>query len=222
MGARPVWQFEVTNGSDIRETVLVGTGRGEVALHFNDAPEVSDPGMSRRVCDNNQARLTSNEASVPICTVAARSEGQGATGVADVNKAYDNLRATSDAYYELDGIGLTDLIGATVVGTKRLQSTVRWCFTEGDCPYENAFWDGTQMVFGTGFPSPTTSSATSSRTATSSARPDCSVFNQSAAINESLADTIGEIVDHRNPLSPASDADWTIGEESPGWACCGA
>ena len=215
MGARPVWQFEVTNGSDIRETVLVGTGRGEVALHFNDAPEVSDPGMSRRVCDNNQARLTSNEASVPICTVAARSEGQGATGVADVNKAYDNLRATSDAYYELDGIGLTDLIGATVVGTKRLQSTVRWCFTEGDCPYDNAFWDGTQMVFGTGFP--VADDVVGHELTHGYVERTSGLFglNQSAAINESLADTIGEIVDHRNPLSPASDADWTIAEESP-------
>ena len=38
VGARPVWQFEVSNGLDIRETVLVGTDRGEIALHFNDAP----------------------------------------------------------------------------------------------------------------------------------------------------------------------------------------
>ena len=48
MGARPVWQFEVTNGSDIRETVLVGTDRGEVALHFNDAPGPSTAHLRQR------------------------------------------------------------------------------------------------------------------------------------------------------------------------------
>ncbi len=70
IGTRPVWQFEVTNGSDVRETVLVGTGRGEVALHFNDAPNIN-----RRVCDNANLRLTSSSQAVPVCTVPARSEG---------------------------------------------------------------------------------------------------------------------------------------------------
>ena len=78
-GARPVWQFEVTNGSDIRETVLVGTDRGEVALHFNDVPEVGDPAMNRRVCDNAGLELTTSDAAVPVCTAAVRSEGQSAS-----------------------------------------------------------------------------------------------------------------------------------------------
>ena len=37
-------------------------------------------------------------------------------------------------------------------------------------------------------------------------------FHQSGAINESVADTIGEIVDHRNPAGPERRA-WTIGED---------
>ena len=41
-------------------------------------------------------------------------------------------------------------------------------------------------------------------------------LHQSGAINESVADVIGEIVDHRNPASTASDADWLIGEDLPG------
>ena len=54
MGVRPVWEFEVTNGSDIRERVLVGTDRGEIALHFNNSP-----GINRVVCDNANRRTTS-------------------------------------------------------------------------------------------------------------------------------------------------------------------
>ena len=90
MGARPVWQFEVTNGSDIRETVLVGTGRGEVALHFNDAPAIN-----RRICDNaDAARSTSSDEAVPVCARGRALRGRvRRLGVGDVNQAYDNLGA---------------------------------------------------------------------------------------------------------------------------------
>ena len=46
-------------------------------------------------------------------------------------------------------------------------------------------------------------------------------LHQSGALNESLADTIGEIVDHRNPASD-DDADWTIGEDLAGRRRCAA
>ena len=52
-GPRPVWEFEVADGAGIRERVLVGTGRGEVVLHFDDAPSVLD----RRICDNANTRI---------------------------------------------------------------------------------------------------------------------------------------------------------------------
>ena len=148
IGTRPVWQFEVTNGSDVRETVLVGTGRGEIALHFNDAPN-----LNRRVCDNANRRTSRAATPRSRCArVPARSEGGAASAVTDVNRAYDNLGATSDAYAELDGMDLTEIIGTTASGAKALQSTVRWCFTRRSrCPYDNAFWDGTQMVFGAGY-----------------------------------------------------------------------
>ena len=41
-------------------------------------------------------------------------------------------------------------------------------------------------------------------------------FHQSGAINESVADVIGEIVDHRNPASTSSDSAWEVGEALPG------
>ena len=70
MGVRPVWQFEVTNGSDIRETVLVGTDRGEVALHFNDAPEASTgAGLRQR----EAATSPSSDDQVPVCITALRA-----------------------------------------------------------------------------------------------------------------------------------------------------
>ena len=75
-GVRPVWEFEVTNGSDIRETVLVGTGRGEIALHFNDAP-----GINRVVCDNaNAQRPPASASPVPLCIDAGPRRRRRALG----------------------------------------------------------------------------------------------------------------------------------------------
>ena len=51
---------------------------------------------------------------------------------------------------------------------------------------------------------------------------DLFALHQSGAINESVADTIGEIVDHRNPASTEDDSDWTIGEDLPARARCAA
>ncbi|MBK5276853.1 MAG: hypothetical protein JJE30_17635 [Desulfuromonadales bacterium] len=39
----------------------------------------------------------------------------------------------------LDGLGMT------MVGT------VRYCPSSDDCPYDNAYWNGSQMVFGNGY-----------------------------------------------------------------------
>jgi hypothetical protein len=209
-GARPVWQFEVRNGFDVRETVLVGTDRGEVALHFNDAPAIN-----RLVCDNADVAYAGDE--VPRCTTGVdRREGGAASPVADVNAAYENLGATSAAYHDLDGIDLTEKIGTPVSGHKRLMATVRWCFADVQCPFPNAFWDGTQMVFGTGYAGADDVVAHELTHGYVEKTSDLFTLNQSGAINESLADTIGEIVDHRNPGSTENDDDWVLGEDLPG------
>ena len=71
LGPRPAWRFEVGNGNDVRETVLIGSDHGEVALHFNDAP-----GLDRRICDNANAHTVDGDTEVPICVNPARREGQ--------------------------------------------------------------------------------------------------------------------------------------------------
>ena len=212
MGVRPVWEFEVTNGSDIRERVLVGTDRGEIALHFNEAPSIN-----RVVCDNANRKTIKGSTPVPKClSGVARAEG-GAPASTDVNQAYNNLGATSQAYLQLAGIDLTELVGATAAsGDKALMSTVRWCFTDESCPFKNAFWDGTQMVFGAGFAAADDVVAHELTHGYVERTSGLFYFHQSGAINESVSDVMGEIVDHRNPASTASDAGWLIGEDLPG------
>ena len=79
-------------------------------------------------------------------TGPVRIEGQGATGVADVDLAYDYA---GDVYnFYLNNHGRDSLDGAGM----QLISTVRYCDPDPTtaCPYDNAFWNGEQMVYGAG------------------------------------------------------------------------
>ena len=208
LGARPVWQFQVGDGDRVRETVLVGAVKGEVALHFNQVSE-----LNRSICDNGDAHVVSSDDDVPDCTAPARTEGGAPSSVADVNDAYDNLGAVSDAYQQLDGLNLTDIIGLETNGVKSLTATVRWCYSDA-CPYDDAFWDGQQMVFGDGYAR--ADDVVGHELTHGYVQHTSGLFDlyQSGAINESVADTIGEVVDHRNnPAGPEDNSDWTIGED---------
>jgi vibriolysin len=71
-----------------------------------------------------------------------RSEGNASTSDLDVDGAYDNTGAFYDAFADFWGRDSYDNAGA------RLTSTVHYSVN-----YCNAFWNGTQLVFGDGTPS---------------------------------------------------------------------
>ena len=171
--------------------------------------------MNRVVCDNNSARTVDSDAVVPLCTAPARAEGGGPSGVTDVNLAYSNLGAASVAFDEIAGIDLTDLIG---VGTpKKLMATVRWCFAEDPCPLDNAYWDGNQMLFGSGYAGADDVVAHELTHGYVQYTSGLFMLHQSGAINESVADIVGEVVDHRyNPSGPEDNTGWNLGEDVPG------
>ena len=86
-----------------------------------------------------------------------RSEGQAASGDAAVDEAYDGLGATFDFYWTSTSATRSTSTGLPLVATVHY----------GD-NYDNAFWNGEQMVFGdgdgvifNGFTIASTSSATS-------------------------------------------------------------
>ena len=95
-------------------------------------------------------------------------------------------------------------------------SIVRWCVVDDSCPYSNAFWDGSQAVFGEGWGA--ADDVVAHELTHGYVEKTAALFslNQSGALNESFGDTIGEIVDHRNAASTESDADWVLGEDLPG------
>ncbi len=61
-----------------------------------------------------------------------------------MNRAYDYSGATYDFY--LSRFGRDSIDGKGM----RLGSSVRTCGDEGICPFANAYWDGTKMVYGAG------------------------------------------------------------------------
>ncbi|MFN8190682.1 MAG: M4 family metallopeptidase [Nocardioidaceae bacterium] len=213
LGTRSVWRFEVADGAGVRRMVLVDDRSGRVLL---DLDLIND---ANRVVCNNEDNGVSAESD---CTVkrgtGGRNEGDAATGVADVNDAYDLAGATSDFYNQIGGIDLTQRLGipgtGVNAGQKVLASTVRFCYTSDGCPMQNAFWNGRGMYYGTTYASADDVVAhemTHGITETSS---NLLYWYQSGAINESMSDVMGEIVDHRHTLE-AADADWEMGEDLP-------
>ena len=136
-----------------------------------------------------------------------RKEGQDSNGDVATNEAYDGFGATFDLFWEIYKRNSIDDKGMD------MSATVHY-----DYRYNNAFWDGTQMVFGDG---------------------DESIFNrftiaidimghelahgvtehtagleyhdQPGALNEHISDVFGSLVKQRILNQTADQADWLIG-----------
>ncbi|MEU0090291.1 M4 family metallopeptidase [Kribbella sp. NPDC006257] len=146
-----------------------------------------------------------HETSLPGTLV--RAEGAEAVEDAAVNEAYDGTGATWTMYKEcfdrdsIDGAGLP------------LISTVHY-----DRDYANAFWDGSQMVFGDGdgeiFGGFTGSVDVTGHELTHGVTQytaNLAYEGQSGALNESISDVFGSLAKQHHLGQTAADADWLIG-----------
>ena len=137
-----------------------------------------------------------------------RIEGQGPSGDVDVDESYDGLGDTFYFYRDAYGRDSIDDEGLP------LAATVHY----GD-RYDNAFWDGSQMVFGDGdgelFNRFTISLDVIGHELTHGVTEDEAgliYFRQSGAINESVSDVFGSLVKQVKLGQTADQADWLIGE----------
>ncbi len=204
---RLVWRLEVRSDvAAVYAEVLVDAHTDEVALVIDRSPEV---GKNRQVCDN--AGVSGANYNCPAAGVV-RSEGQGATGITDVDRAYELSGATYDFYKNrfnrdsIDGAGMI------------LYSTARACPAGESCPWENAFWDGIQMVYGAGFASADDVVAHELTHGVTEHESNLTYLNQSGAINESMSDIFGEFVDQTYDSTFDNDAPanrWQMGEDLP-------
>ena len=140
---------------------------------------------------------------------AARQEGAAAVGDAAVDEAYDGLGATFDFYLanyhrnSIDDAGLP------------LDASVHF-----GVRYDNAFWNGRQMVFGDGdgklFNRFTRSLDVIGHELTHgvTAHEAGLVYSkQPGALNESLSDVFGSLIKQYSKQQNAAQADWLIGAE---------
>ncbi|MFC3300469.1 M4 family metallopeptidase [Arthrobacter agilis] len=138
---------------------------------------------------------------------AVRPEGGPVTGDAAADEAYDGLGATYRLFSEEYGRSSIDGAG------KRLDATVHY-----GSDYDNAFWDGERMVFGDGdgeiFGRFTASLTVISHELThgfTQYSTNLEYQGQSGALNESLSDVFGVLVEQRELGQDAAAAPWLIG-----------
>ena len=137
-----------------------------------------------------------------------RKEGNAPTGDLAADEAYEGLGDTHRLYADafgrdsIDGLGLP--LDATVHYGER---------------YDNAFWDGRQMVFGDGdgqvFDRFTKSLSVIGHElahGVTQYSAGLAYRNQAGALNESLADVFGALVEQYAKQQSAIEASWLIGE----------
>jgi bacillolysin len=198
-----VWRMDVEPREllPIRELVLVDAHLGAVVLHFNQI----DAARNRQIYDNQNNPAFSLPGNGPF-----RTEGQAATGITDVDDAYDYAGDTYDFYSTNHGRDSIDNAGMALV------NTVRYCPTVASCPYLNAFWDGSQMVYGAGFPQADDVVAHEMTHGVTQYESSLFYYMQSGAINEAFSDIWGEFVDLTNGAgTDTSGVRWEIGEDEP-------
>ena len=196
-----VWRMEVSpvEPHPIRELALVDARNGIVALHFNEV----DTAKFRKIYDNNN----NSACGLPGCTLV-RSEGQAASGIADVDNAYLYGGATYDFYF--NNFGRDSIDGAGM----QLISTTRYCAPASPCPYQNAFWTGSQMVYGQGFASADDVVAHEMTHGVTQNESHLFYYYQSGAINEALSDIFGEYMDLTDGLgTDTAGVRWLLGED---------
>lgn len=204
--ARTAWVLEVTSTDKVSEPIdvfaVVDAELGAVALHFDQIKKA----LNRSVCDAVNIPGTRYPCTAPF----ARIEGQGATGNSDVDHAYDYAGDTHNFFFSrfgrdsLDGAGLP------------LLSTVRYCDPSLACPYQNAFWDGSQVVYGQGFADADDVVGHELAHGFTDFTSHLFYYAQSGAINESMSDVFGEYIDQTNAAGTDTPAvEWKLGEDIP-------
>ena len=136
-----------------------------------------------------------------------RSEGQGASGDQEADEAYDGLGHTFDFYLQNYQRNSIDDHGLPLIATVHY-----------DNKFDNAFWDGHQMVFGDGdgtvFNRFTISLDVIGHELThgvTGSEVNLTYSGQSGALNESVSDVFGSLVKQYALKQTASEADWLIG-----------
>jgi Zn-dependent metalloprotease len=139
---------------------------------------------------------------------SVRAEGAPATGDAIVDQAYDWLGVTFEFFSKTYGRNSIDGAGLPMISTVHFGQN-----------YDNAFWNGEQMVYGDGdgtlfnaFTGPIDVTGHELTHGVTQFTAGLEYFGQSGALNESMSDVFGSLIKQYYLGQTAGEADWLIGE----------
>ncbi len=166
------------------------------------------------VAGGKQRTVYSAQQGSQLPGVKIRSEGEPVSSDVGVNEAYDGSGVTYDLYYDVYGRNSIDNNGM------KLDSTVH--YQKG---YDNAFWNGQQMVYGDGDEDMPANQHLFNRFTicldvighelthgVTEHEANLAYLTQSGALNESLSDVFGSLVKQYQQGQTAAQANWIIGE----------
>jgi len=146
--------------------------------------------------------------------ILERSEGDAPSGDMAANEAYDGAGITFDLFMEHYGRKSIDGVGMHMVSTVHYQQG-----------YDNAFWNGEQMVYGDGDEDLPENERLFNRFTVAldvighelahgvtQFEAGLIYYEQPGALNESFSDVFGSLVKQKKLNQTAEEADWLIGE----------
>jgi len=203
-----------TKGTQSQKNLAISTLKTSEQMRGQRQALAEFTGAAFRVAVGGKERViydARNGSSLPGTVV--RKEGEGPNADVAVNEAYDGSGVTYDLYNDvyqrnsIDGSGM------------RLDSTVHY-----RVGYDNAFWDGEQMVYGDGDENLPESERLFNRFTialdvighelthgVTQFEAKLTYSQQPGALNESMSDVFGSIVKQYKLQQTATGADWIIG-----------
>lgn len=204
-----------TKGTESQKVLAIDTlkisaqmrGRRQALADFSAAAfRVASGGKDRIVYD------AKNGSNLP--GTIARREGEAASADVAVNEAYDGSGTTYDLFNDVYKRNSIDANGM------RLDSTVHY-----RTGYDNAFWDGEQMVYGDGDENLPVEERLFNRFTialdvighelthgVTQFEAKLMYSQQPGALNESMSDVFGSLVRQYQLAQTAAEADWIIGK----------
>lgn len=188
-------------------SVPVRSARNGSAAGFRARDFGVEPNRLPAATHSQKRTIADAESTETLPGIVVRREGESDVGDPAADEAYDGLGATFalfDQVYDWNSIDDRGL---------PLQATVHY----GE-EYDNAFWDGTRMVFGDGdgeiFRRFTVSLDVIGHELThgiTQYTSDLVYRGQSGALNESLSDVFGSLVEQHQRGQTVDQASWLIG-----------
>lgn len=192
----------------IMRTMLTGSAMRERRQIIGALPTVAVPGGLKRTIADAQ-----NTANLRGVSIVLTENGAGTTPGAKpdqaAREAFDGLKATYDLFKDVYGRNSIDDKGML------LYATVHY-----DEDFDNAFWDGSEMVFGDGddqafkrggFTAAIDVIGHELTHGVTEATAGLEYHDQPGALNESVSDVFGSLVKQYKLGQNAAAADWLIG-----------